>query len=102
MTGSFIGGIASTQAVVDLCAEKGIVPELKVMPCDQLNEVYRLLDGTNDAGVRYVLDIGNTLNEATAAKCTSPAANPAAPASTLTACGVLGELCRLICCCKCR
>lgn len=28
----------------------------------QLSAVYEKLDGGNDAGVRYVLDIGNTLN----------------------------------------
>ena len=30
VTASMIGGIKNTQAVVDLCAEKNIVPELKV------------------------------------------------------------------------
>ena len=78
------------------------IDALQIMPCDQINEVYRLLDGTNDAGIRYVLDIGNTLNEGTAAKCTAAAANPAVPEVMMTICGTLGELCRLCCCFKCR
>jgi uncharacterized zinc-type alcohol dehydrogenase-like protein len=90
--GSVIGGIKNTQEVINLCAENNIVrqctpspslvilkprfairwtidgicctqvPELKIMPCEQLNEIYRLLDSSNDAGVRYVLDIGVPLH----------------------------------------
>lgn len=64
-----IGGIKHTQEVIDLCATNNIIPEIKVMPCHKLNEIYELLDGSNDAGVRYVLDMENTLNEETAKKC---------------------------------
>ena len=31
-----------------------------------------------------------------------PAYNPKAPEVPLTTCGVIAELCRLVCCCKCR
>jgi uncharacterized zinc-type alcohol dehydrogenase-like protein len=102
VTASMIGGIQATQAVMDLCAEHNIVPELKVVPCENLNEIYRMLDTTNDAGVRYVLDIGGTLNADTAARCTAPPADPAPPEVEMTVCGTLGELLRLCCCCKCR
>lgn len=69
---SIIGGIQNTQEVMDLCAKNNIVPELTVVPVTDLNKVYELLDGANDDGVRYVLDIENTLNAETASKCTLP------------------------------
>ena len=100
--GSGIGGIAATQAVIDLCAKNNIVPELKVVPVTKLNEVYIALDSGNDDGSRYVLDIANTLNEQTPSKCDGPAPNPADPDGKIGCCGGLGEIVRLICCCKCR
>mmetsp|Transcript_6425 Transcript_6425/g.16463 ORF Transcript_6425/g.16463 Transcript_6425/m.16463 type:complete len:420 (+) Transcript_6425:67-1326(+) len=61
--GSVIGGIKNTQEVVDLCAAKGIYPEIKVVPVKELNSVFEKLSASNDAGIRYVLDIGKTLTE---------------------------------------
>lgn len=58
---SGIGGIPNTQAAIDLCDKFKIYPEIKVVPCSELNRVYTKLDGANDEGVRYVLDIANTL-----------------------------------------
>ena len=60
---SAIGGIKNTQAVVDLCDKAKIYPETKVMPVSALSEIYEALDSNNDAGIRYVLDIGTTLTE---------------------------------------
>jgi uncharacterized zinc-type alcohol dehydrogenase-like protein len=67
--GSVIGGIASTQEVVDLCAAKNIYPETKVVPVTDLNVVYEALSSGNDSGIRYVLDIANTLNDGAFAAC---------------------------------
>lgn len=67
--GSVIGGIKTTQEVVDLCASKKIYPETKVVPVSELNRVFESLAAGNDTGVRYVLDIGNTLNESAFAAC---------------------------------
>ena len=53
--GSGIGGIPATQAVVDLCAKHGIVPETTIVSANELNGVYEKLEASNDAGVRYVL-----------------------------------------------
>eukprot|EP01043_Picozoa_sp_COSAG02_P041371 COSAG02_NODE_3422_length_6770_cov_24.488982_4_plen_85_part_00 len=50
LQGSGIGGIANTQAVIDLCAEHNIVPELKVLPVEKLNQIFRDLDSGNDQG----------------------------------------------------
>lgn len=69
---SAIGGVKNTQEVMNLCAEHKIYPHIKIVPAHELNEVYSKLEGSNDAGLRYVLDIENTLNEATAEKCVAP------------------------------
>jgi D-arabinose 1-dehydrogenase-like Zn-dependent alcohol dehydrogenase len=65
---SGIGGIQATQDVINLCAEHSIYPDIKVVPVDELNSIYEKLDGNNDEGIRYVLDIANTLNENTELK----------------------------------
>jgi uncharacterized zinc-type alcohol dehydrogenase-like protein len=60
---SLIGGIADTQEIVNLCAKHRIFPEIKVVPVTEISAVYAKLDSNNDEGIRYVLDIANTLNE---------------------------------------
>ena len=42
------------KAVIDFCAKHGIVPELQVMPCEALSEIYTKLDSANDSGQRCV------------------------------------------------
>jgi D-arabinose 1-dehydrogenase-like Zn-dependent alcohol dehydrogenase len=68
---SVIGGIKNTQEVIDLCAKADIVPEFKVVPVTEISRVYEELDRANQTGLRYVLDIANTLNAETAEKCTA-------------------------------
>jgi len=98
LTVSLIGGIRNTQAVIDLCAEHNIVPEVQVKNCEELNQIFTDLDGANDAGVRYVLDIAGSLNENTSAKC-STARPPtlAVPKGAMTLSGSIIEMLRLIC-----
>merc|ERR1712039_808474 len=93
---SAIGGIRATQEVVDLCAHHNILPEVKLMPCEKLNEIYAQLESANDAGVRYVLDIANTLNEATAARCTDKPPVLSKPTGTMTIGGGVCEMLRLV------
>jgi hypothetical protein len=47
---------------MDLCAQHNIVPELQLMPCEKINEIYTLLDSANDSGVRYVSQRRATLS----------------------------------------
>ena len=53
--GSGIGGIAATQAVIDLCASRDIKPELKVVQPEDINGVYVDLQSGNDNGLRCAL-----------------------------------------------
>ena len=43
--GSGIGSIEATQAVIDLCAQHKIYPEIKVVPVWEINRVFEKLDG---------------------------------------------------------
>mmetsp|Transcript_17905 Transcript_17905/g.50125 ORF Transcript_17905/g.50125 Transcript_17905/m.50125 type:complete len:197 (+) Transcript_17905:850-1440(+) len=62
ISGSLIAGIKSTQECIDFCHENNIQPEIEVVACDKINEVYAILQKKNDAVKRYVLDIANTLS----------------------------------------
>ena len=62
ITGSLIGGIASTQEVVDFCHEKGIYPDIKMITAAGLNEAWKDLSTSSNAGaIRYVVDIKASL-----------------------------------------
>lgn len=53
--GSSIGGIRETQEMLDFCAEKGIAPEVEVIPASDINEAYeRVLK--SDVRYRFVID----------------------------------------------
>ena len=97
---SGIGGVAATQAVVDLCAAHDIRPNVEVVGVEKINEVYAKLDGANPDAVRYVLDLAGTLNDEAAAKCTAPPPVISKFSGGLSPCAVIGECCWLLCCCK--
>jgi uncharacterized zinc-type alcohol dehydrogenase-like protein len=61
VSGSAIGGIRRTQELINFCAEKAIYPTIEIVPCSEINTVYDKLRKSNDTGVRYVLDIKNTM-----------------------------------------
>ncbi len=55
LTGSFIGGIAETQEMLDFCAEHGVASDIELISIDQVNEAYeRMLKG--DVRYRFVID----------------------------------------------
>lgn len=56
LAGSLIGGIAETQEMLNFCSANEIVPDIEVLPVDQVNTAYeRMLKG--DVRYRFVLDI---------------------------------------------
>merc|ERR1711871_1785094 len=59
---TFIGGISTTQEVMDLAARAGIKTEIEVKPAADINRVFEALSGDNASGVRYVIDVANTLS----------------------------------------
>ncbi|MGA7051218.1 MAG: NAD(P)-dependent alcohol dehydrogenase [Mycobacterium sp.] len=55
LSGSFIGGIAETQEMLDFCAERGVAPEIEVIEPVYVNEAYeRVL--ASDVRYRFVID----------------------------------------------
>jgi alcohol dehydrogenase (NADP+) len=58
IAGSLIGGIAETQEVLDFCAEHSIVPDVEMIPIQQINEAYeRMIRG--DVKYRFVIDMAS-------------------------------------------
>ena len=56
IAGSFIGGIAETQEMLDFCAEHGIVSDIEMVSAQQIDEAYeRMLK--SDVKYRFVIDI---------------------------------------------
>lgn len=56
IAGSFIGGIASTQAMLNFCGEHGVTSEIEIIPIQQINKAYeRMLKG--DVKYRFVIDM---------------------------------------------
>lgn len=91
VTASGIGGIANTQEVINLCDKHKILPPVKVCPVHELNRIYELLDSTNDAGLRYVLDLEGSLNESTLEKCTLPPPKLGTPVANPTLGGIVSD-----------
>ena len=56
LTGSGIGGLDQTQRMLNLCAEKNIVPDIEVIDIDYINTAYERL-GKSDVKYRFVIDM---------------------------------------------
>jgi len=95
---STIGGIKATQEVIDLCDRNKIFPEIKIVSVTELNSVYTMLDKANESGVRYVLDIANTLKEGVQCNAAAPKLGP--NTTNFSLCGIIKECCYLLCSCK--
>jgi D-arabinose 1-dehydrogenase-like Zn-dependent alcohol dehydrogenase len=67
--GSMIGGIPATNEVMQLVAKHKITLETKLVGVEELNSIFEKLGENNDDGIRYVLDLENTLNEGAFEKC---------------------------------
>jgi len=62
IAGSLIGGIESTQEVVDLCFKHNIYPDIQLIEAKDIDFAWKKLsEGKNDDGVRYVIDIKKSL-----------------------------------------
>lgn len=59
---TYIGGIASTQEVMDLCAREDIRTDIEMKSVADLNRIFEMLDSANESGKRFVLDIAGTLH----------------------------------------
>ncbi|PON93038.1 Alcohol dehydrogenase superfamily, zinc-type [Trema orientale] len=60
ISGSTVGGTRETQEMLDFCAEKGIHPNIEVIPIQYANEALERLI-KRDVKYRFVIDIENSL-----------------------------------------
>jgi uncharacterized zinc-type alcohol dehydrogenase-like protein len=58
VAGSLIGGIADTQAVLNLCAEHGIRPEIEVINMADINNAFARIKA-EDVRFRHVIDMAS-------------------------------------------
>jgi uncharacterized zinc-type alcohol dehydrogenase-like protein len=57
IAGSDIGGIPETQEMLDYSADRGILPEIEVIPIEKINEAYERMVSRGMDG-RFVIDMG--------------------------------------------
>lgn len=62
VAGSLIGGIAETQEVLDFCADKGIAPEIQIIPIQDINKAFSRVE-KGDVRFRYVIDMASLRQE---------------------------------------
>ena len=63
LAGSLVGGIPETQQMLDFCAERGIVAEIKLIKAAQIEQAYaRMLKG--DVKYRFVIDSASLVERA--------------------------------------
>lgn len=58
VAGSLIGSIAETQEVLDFCGANGIVPDIEIIPIQDVNHAYKKVE-KGDVRFRYVIDMAS-------------------------------------------
>lgn len=56
VAGSLIGGLPETQEMLDFCAEHQILPDIEVIPIDEVNEAWERMQ-KGDVRYRFVIDM---------------------------------------------
>ena len=56
VAGSGVGGIAQTQEMLELCAEKGILPEIEIVRMDEIGHAFERMEKA-DVKYRFVIDM---------------------------------------------
>ncbi len=62
VTGSLIGGIRETQEVLDFCAQHSILPEVEIIPIQDINNAFERMQ-QEEVRFRYVIDMQSLKNE---------------------------------------
>ena len=57
LAGSFIGGIAETQEMLEFCAQHGIVSDIELIPIQEINAAYERL--ARGGKYRFVIDMAS-------------------------------------------
>jgi len=62
ISGSLIGGIQETQEVLDFCAEHNILPDVEMIPIQEINDAFDKMQ-KGDVRFRYVIDMQSLKDE---------------------------------------
>ncbi|RPD45096.1 NAD(P)-dependent alcohol dehydrogenase [Paracnuella aquatica] len=62
LSASLIGGIAETQEVLDFCAEHNIMPEVEMIPIQDINKAFKKMQ-EGEVRFRYVIDMQSLKEE---------------------------------------
>jgi alcohol dehydrogenase (NADP+) len=62
VSGSLIGSIAETQAVLDFCAEHQVTPDIELIPIQDVNKAFKNVEN-GDVRFRYVIDMASLKDE---------------------------------------
>ena len=62
LEGSLVGGIPETQKMLDFCAEKNVLPDIKVISAKEANDQFKALGDGSASTVRAVIDM-STLSD---------------------------------------
>jgi uncharacterized zinc-type alcohol dehydrogenase-like protein len=65
VAGSIIGNLTETQEVLDFCAERGIGPDVQIIPIQEINEAFKKVE-KGEVRFRYVIDMASLKREQTA------------------------------------
>jgi uncharacterized zinc-type alcohol dehydrogenase-like protein len=58
LAGSFIGGVADTQEMLNFCGKHGVVPDVEIIPIQHINQAYERLV-RSDVKYRFVIDMAS-------------------------------------------
>ncbi len=99
---SLCRGIEATQAVIDLCAAKGILPEIKVIQPQEIGAAYEALAAQNESGERNVIDLASLKDGSAFAACQGvPPPRLPPPSPPISILKIVGGILSLVCC-RCR
>jgi uncharacterized zinc-type alcohol dehydrogenase-like protein len=95
-------GIEATQAVIDLCAAKNILPEITVIKPQDIGAAYEALAAQNESGMRNVIDLASLKDGSAFEACAGvlpPRLPPPSPPISILK--IVGSILSLVCC-RCR
>jgi D-arabinose 1-dehydrogenase-like Zn-dependent alcohol dehydrogenase len=99
IAGSLIGGVKRTQEIVDLCEEKKIYPDVVVVDCNKIDDIFAELQGKSTTVQRYVLDIANTMEDFMASHSKVSSCTAYSYSTTCYCCTIGNHYCCAASCC---
>ena len=88
--------------MIDLCAAKNILPEIKIIKPQEIGAAYEALLAQNESGERHVIDLASLKDGSVFAACADvPPPRLPPPTPPISLLKIVGSLLSLVCC-RCR